>query len=94
VLTGLDDEWAGQVPILVAVNGVVVYQGSSGFNSWEPNSAAVAWSQLVLSFESDLLVAGQNQIVVTNMAEAANFGTPPYILLAEASLTVSAESGG
>src|SRR3954452_18973353 len=29
VLTGLDDEWAGEVPIMVTVNGVVEYQGDS-----------------------------------------------------------------
>jgi hypothetical protein len=92
VLTGLDDEWAGEVPIVVAVNDAIVYQGSSGFTSWDPGAATVGWSQVMLTIDADLLVTGENRIVVTNLADAANFGTPPYILLAEASLTISQES--
>ena len=94
VLTGLDDEWAAQAPIEVSVNGEVVYQGVNGFNNWNPASPQVAWSQFAVTFSSDLIVSGQNEIVVTNLAEAANFGTPPYILLAEASVTIESEGDG
>jgi hypothetical protein len=92
VLTGLDDEWGGEVPITVAVNGAIVYKGSSGFTSWDPGAETVGWSQIVLTIDADLLVVGENRIVVTNQADAANFGVPPYILLAEASLTITQES--
>jgi hypothetical protein len=88
VLAGLDDEWAGQVPIQVTVNGEVVYQGDSGFESWGPSLPEANWSQSAIRFDSDLIVAGQNEIVVTNLSDAANFGIPPYILLAQASLRV------
>jgi hypothetical protein len=93
VLTGLDDEWSGEVPIAVAVNGVVVYQGASGFASWDPSGATVAWSQIVIAIDADLLRTGPNEITVTNLADAANFGIPPYLLLAGATLTISPETG-
>jgi hypothetical protein len=88
VLDGLDDEWAGQVPIEVTVNGELVYQGRSGFASWDPNLPEANWSQTTIAFDAGLIVAGQNEIVVTNLSDAANFGIPPYILLAQASLRV------
>jgi hypothetical protein len=88
VLAGLDDEWAGQVPIQVTVNGEVVYQGDSGFESWDPSLPEANWSRSTIAFDSNLIVAGQNEIVVTNLSDAANFGIPPYILLAQASLRV------
>lgn len=91
VLTGLDDEFSGQNPIVVTVNGEVVYQGASGFNSWNGSSSQVAFSQVQLEFDSDLIVDGENEITVTNLSQAANFGTPPYILLAEAELQISAD---
>jgi hypothetical protein len=88
VLTGLDDEWSGQNLIVVMVNGEVVFQGSSGFNSWNGSSSQVGWSQIGITFDSELIVDGENEITVTNQAQAANFGTPPYILLAEALVVV------
>ena len=65
--------------------------GPSGFSSWDPSAATVAWNQIALTVDADLLVAGANETVVTNLADAANFGCPPYILLADASLLVDRE---
>ena len=88
-LTGLDDEWSGQNLIEVTVNGEVVYEGASGFKSWNPSTSQVAWSQITISFDSDLIVDGENEITVTNGAQAANFGTPPYVLLAQAEVVIN-----
>ena len=68
--------------------------GDSGFRNWNPSAPDVAWTQIYLTVDRGLLGPGQNEIVVTNLADAANFGTPPYILLSEASLIVGGASGG
>ena len=89
ILTGLDDEVAGSNPMVVTVNGQVVYDAGSPFFDWDPNDPEVAWSQFVLTVPNDVLVAGANEIVVANASPGGSIGGPPYILLAEASVVVS-----
>jgi hypothetical protein len=88
VLTGLDDEWAVHSPISITVNGVVVFQGTSEFANWDPAAATVNWSQMTVTIDPGILTQGRNEIVVANQSDSANFGLPPYILLAEATLTI------
>ena len=94
VLTGLDDELAGPKPIVVTVNGDVIYEGNSRFNDWDPAAAVVAWNRFNIFFPSELLVAGENEIVVSNLADGSAIGLPPYILLSEAFLFVDVAAVG
>lgn len=94
VLTGLDDELAGPKPIVVTVNGEVIYEGNSRFNDWDPAAAEVAWNRFNIFFPSQLLVAGENEIMVRNLAEGSEIGLPPYILLSEAFLFVDVAAVG
>jgi hypothetical protein len=90
-VTGLDDEWAGSTPIEVAVNGQPVFSGPSPFASWDGigDGSGAAWTTVTFEIPAGLLTPGRNEITIANLAPAANFNAPPYILLADASLEVS-----
>jgi hypothetical protein len=89
-ITGLDDEWAGSVPITLEVNGRQVFAGPSPFASWDGvgTGEGAAWTAVAFELPAGLLGAGRNEVAVANLAPAANFGAPPYVLLAEAGLEV------
>lgn len=95
-LTGLDDEWAGSTPIELAVNGQLVFAGPSPFASWDGvgDGSNAAWTAVAFELPADLLTAGRNEVVIANLAPAANFNAPPYVLLADASLEVSGAGVG
>jgi hypothetical protein len=85
-VTGLDDEWAGNCQITVVVNGVVVYQGPSPWTSYggvAPDFSDAPWSTAALAIPDGLLRTGTNTIVIENLEPAANFSSPPYILLSD-----------
>jgi hypothetical protein len=88
-LAGLDDEWAGSVPIALEVNGQTVFSGPSPFANWDGigDGAGAAWTTASFELPAGFLVAGRNEVAVANLAPTANFGAPPYVLLAEATLT-------
>jgi hypothetical protein len=77
VLTGLDDELTSRNPMVVTVNGAVVFNGPNPFFDWDPNNPVVAWSQITIPFANDLLVAGANQIVVANATPGGSIGLRP-----------------
>jgi hypothetical protein len=88
-LDGLDDEWAGNVEIEVTVNGVAIFSGPSPFSSWDGQGHGenAAWSSCPFEIPQGVLQAGENQIVVANLEPAANFGTGPYVLLSDATIS-------
>ena len=89
-LTGLDDEWAGPNEIALEVNGRRVFAGPGPFPDWDGVGTGedAAWTAVAFALPAELLRAGPNEVAVANLAPAANFGTPPYVLLAEATLEV------
>jgi hypothetical protein len=91
-ITGLDDEWAAVNPIVVLVNGVVIYDGLSPWPNWDGvgRGEHAAWTPAGWRIPPGLLQAGSNQIVVANRTPSANFGLPPYVLLADATLQAHA----
>ena len=88
VLTGLDDELAGRNPIVITVNGAVVYDDGSPFDNWDPSDSTIPWTEVTVPFDNELLVEGENQVVVTNNSPGGSVGLPPYILLSEARVEV------
>jgi hypothetical protein len=89
-LDGLDDDWAGTNRIAVEVNGVKIFAGPNPFPNWDgvvPGADAM-WGQHPFDVPADLLQAGRNSIVVTNLEPAANFSTPPYVLIGDVVLEV------
>jgi len=87
-LTGIDDEWADLNPIAVEVNGQQVFTGASPFANWDGTTtgAAMAWTPVTITIAPELLQAGRNRITVANLSPTSNVGSPPYVLLGDASL--------
>ncbi|MDP9366126.1 MAG: hypothetical protein M3Q10_18225, partial [Chloroflexota bacterium] len=91
-ITGLDDEWAGPNEIALEVNGRRVFAGPSPFRDWDGVGTGddAAWTAAAFALPAGLLRAGPNEVAVANLTPSANFGTPPYVLLAETSLEAPA----
>lgn len=89
-ITGLDDELAALNEIALEVNGQRVFTGPSPFVNWDGvgNGADAAWTSVAFTLPADLLRAGSNEVAVANLTPSANFGLPPYVLLAETTLKV------
>jgi hypothetical protein len=87
-LNGIDDEWLDLNPISVEVNGQQVFAGTSPFANWDgaTTSAATAWTPVTITIAPELLRAGRNRITVANHSPTGNIGSPPYLLLGDATL--------
>jgi hypothetical protein len=87
-LTGIDDEWLDLNPIAVEVNGQQVFAGASPFANWDGTTtgAATAWTPVTITIAPELLRAGRNRITIANLSPSVTVGSPPYILLGDASL--------
>jgi hypothetical protein len=88
-LTGIDDEWLDLNPIAVEVNGQQVFAGASPFANWDGTTtgAPTAWTPVTITVAPELLQTGRNRITVANLAPSVNVGSPPYVLLGDATLT-------
>ena len=89
-LTGIDDEWPDLNPIVVEVNGQQVFAGASPFANWDGTTtgAATALTPVTITIAPDLLRAGRNRITIANLSPSVTVGSPPYVLLGDASLQV------
>ncbi len=90
-ITGLDDEWQSLNPVALEVNGEAVFSGPSPFLNWDGvgNGADAAWTTAPFTIPSGLLRAGPNEIAFANLSPVASFNSPPYVLLADATLEIS-----
>jgi hypothetical protein len=87
-LTGIDDEWVDLNPIEVEVNGQQVFSGASPFANWDGTTtgAAAAWTPVTITIAPELLQAGRNRITFANLSPSVTVGSPPYVLLGDATL--------
>jgi hypothetical protein len=87
-LTGIDDEWGDLNPIEVGVNGQQVFSGASPFANWDGTTtgAAGAWTPVTITIAPELLQAGRNRITFANLSSSVTVGSPPYVLLGDATL--------
>ena len=94
-ITGLDDEWPASNEIALDVNGQVVFSGPSPFANWDGvgNGANAAWTSVPFSIPAGVLRAGSNEIALANLMPANSFNSPPYVLVAEATLDLSGVDG-
>jgi hypothetical protein len=91
-VTGLDDEWQGNCVINVLVNGASIYLGPSPWLSYSGNAANfsdAAWTTAAFAIPAGLLRSGSNTMVIENLEAAANFSSPPYILLSDTTVHFS-----
>lgn len=86
-IDGLDDELAAAVQIEITVNGQQVYTGPSGFANWNPDASPANWSSVDFTIPAGILQSGGNEIAVSDLANSANVGLPPYVLLGTATLS-------
>ena len=95
-ITGLDDEWQSLNPVALEVNGQAVFSGSSPFLNWDGvgNGANAAWTTVTFTIPNGILRAGPNEITFANLSPVASFNAPPYVLLADAALEISAGATG
>jgi hypothetical protein len=87
-LTGVDDEWLDLNPITVEVNGEEVFAGASPFANWDGTmtGAPTAWTPVTITIAPELLKAGRNRITIANLSPSVTVGSPPYVLLGDATL--------
>jgi hypothetical protein len=95
-ITGLDDEWAALNPVALEVNGEPVFSGPSPYQNWDGvgTGANAAWTTVPFTIPTGLLRAGPNEIAFANLTPVASFNAPPYVLLADATLEISAQAVG
>ncbi|MFL5762237.1 MAG: hypothetical protein ACJ789_21260 [Thermomicrobiales bacterium] len=89
-VSGVDDEWPGNNPISITVNGVEIFSGPSPFASWDgggPHEGSV-WTQVAFAVPTGLLHAGANEIALENLSQAANVRSSPYVLVSDAVLVI------
>lgn len=84
-ISGLDDESGVPKQIAFEVNGKRAYEGPSWFNGWDGagNGENAVWSNAEITIPAALLARGDNVVTVVNLTQSANFGEPPYVLVAE-----------
>jgi hypothetical protein len=90
-ITGLDDEWAGNNPIVITVNGVKIFAAPNLFQSWDGvgQGEQAGWTAIPFAVPAGVLQEGVNEITLSNQAPSANFGTPPYVLVSDALLEIT-----
>jgi hypothetical protein len=74
-IVGMDDESANTVPLRISINGVVIHEGPAPFGSevWTDTAWRIG--------NPGILQAGENSIVIENLAPTGEFGRPPWLLL-------------
>ena len=88
-IVGLDDESGGDNPLSITVNGVEVFAGPSPFPGWDGvgTGETAAWTAVTFAIPAGALLAGPNEVAVSNLVGGANFGSPPYVLVSDATVT-------
>ena len=92
---GMTSENIADIPLAIEVNGVEVDRFNTPFPSWNGEEGDQPWTVATFTLPTESLQAGRNQITIVNLIETGEFGVPPYVLLADATLSidVSAASG-
>ena len=70
------------------MSGQQVFSGTSPFANLDgaTTNAAEAWTPVTTTIAPELLKAGRNRITLANLLPTSNVGSPPYVLLGDASL--------
>jgi len=85
ILTGLDDEVSGTNRLVVTLNGVAIFAGADTFPNTPASDHGVGgadryWGEMQLLIPAGVLRAGENTLVLNNVAPGGKLGTP-YILI-------------
>jgi serine/threonine protein kinase/outer membrane biosynthesis protein TonB len=91
---GMTSENWSSLPMAIRVNGQEVFSGNSPFATWNGVDGQQPWTSVSFDLPADTLQQGENTITFVNRVEQGAFSLPPYILLAEGTLTVDTPSSG
>jgi hypothetical protein len=89
-ITGINDEWASPNPMVVEVNGVVIYDGPCPFPSWDGagNGQNAVWGTVSWTVPAGTLREGGNEIAISNLTQSSAWNSPPYIDISETVLVI------
>jgi len=85
---GMTSENWTTLPIAIRINDVEVFAGNSPFPTWSGVEGEQPWATASVELPTSTLVRGENTITFVNRNTTGNFSEPPYILLAEGTITV------
>lgn len=83
IISGMDDEVVGENPILITVNGKVIYKGVSGFCP-----AKYSLKKIKIPFD---VMTRYNKVRISNDAAGANPNGPPFIAISAVMLRKTGE---
>ncbi len=85
---GMTSENWTTLPITIRINDVEVFSGNSPFPTWSGVDGEQPWATATVELPTSTLVQGENTIAFVNRNTTGNFSEPPYILLADGTVTV------
>ena len=88
---GMTSENWTALPIAIRINDVEVFSGNSPFPTWSGVDGEQPWATASVELPTSTLVQGANTITFINSNTTGNFSEPPYILLADATITVEVQ---
>jgi hypothetical protein len=91
-ITGLDDEWPGNNPIVITVNGVEIFAVASPVPSGDGvgHGEQAGWTVIPFTVPAGTLHEGGNEFALTNQAPSTRVDAQPCVLVSEADLIKSA----
>ncbi|HOC00728.1 MAG TPA: beta-N-acetylglucosaminidase domain-containing protein [Verrucomicrobiota bacterium] len=81
-LEAMDDDAASPCQVRLALNGLVLHEGPSGF----PDAR---WACHRFAVPADALRAGTNELTIVNLEKSGPLGAPPWFMVARAALAGS-----
>jgi hypothetical protein len=90
---GMTSENWDAVPITILVNGQQAYTGASPFATWNGVEGQQPWTSASFELPAQLLRTGENTVTLVNTVAEGSFSLPPYVLLADATVTVDVSRG-
>jgi hypothetical protein len=84
-LDGMDSEGPAKTEIVVAVNGITIYNGANPLPDDDYNLDTGTWADHSFPLDPGLLRIGENTLSITN-SSPGNFSEPPFIIIDYATL--------
>jgi serine/threonine protein kinase len=91
---GMTSENWTEMPISISVNGQEVYRENSPFPTWNGVDGQQPWATASFDLPTSVLQPGENTVTFTNLMVEGEFSRPPYILLADGTLTIEVRDSG
>lgn len=85
---GMTSENWNELPIAILINGQEVFSGNSPFPTWTGIEGEQPWATVRVELPASVVEPGENSVTFVNLVEEGDFSLPPYILLADGSVTI------